>query len=589
MFKFLQPKNPESKILNKKIPTLVGLFVLVGALIAGTLLIGEGGGVFAPRATPQTTPKKIEVTNVTDRGFTVSFLTDESTVGFVKYGSEPESLKSQASDDRVQLEGKITTHQAHHITVSGLQPNTTYYYALGTGSNAEFLDNDKPFSVTTTARNGAPAAARTIYGSVSNEVGNPAEGAIVYITLPNAGKMSSLVKSSGSWAVPLSNARTLDGSAYAQVADTDTITITVQGFSPTEVLSQTTTVAEAQPVPTIALGSLTMNKIVDRNESTEDANAEVGILEVPTDDFTPATSSGSKEKSATPSASPDTKPTATPLILPPTASPSASPTTSPTASPSASPTSQPRKRTTDSTILDLDDPIEVVETTQPKIIGTAPPGISVKIEVHSETEIFETVTTNQLGEFELSIAELSKSLEPGEHTVTYSYTDPTTGEEVEKTVVFTVAGTVENKSATTTTGGNGGTTNGSTTSGSTGKNTMSSGTSGSSSTTGTTGGSTSTGSNTKSSTTGTNPGTTTATTGPYGTGNPFPPTAAPASSAAATPATESGRGAMPATNAAIPVSGSIGTTLALIMGGMFFITSGAWSFWISKELNKENA
>ena len=51
-------------------------------------------------------------------------------------------------------------------------------------------------------------------------------------------------------------------------------------------------------------------------------------------------------------------------------------------------------------------------------------------------------------------------------------------------------------------------------------------------------------------------------------------------------ATEEARVALPATDSAIPVSGSVGTTMALVIGGFFFIIAGAWSFWISSELHK---
>ena len=51
-------------------------------------------------------------------------------------------------------------------------------------------------------------------------------------------------------------------------------------------------------------------------------------------------------------------------------------------------------------------------------------------------------------------------------------------------------------------------------------------------------------------------------------------------------ATEEARVALPATDSAIPVSGSVGTTFALVFGGLFFIISGAWSFWISSQLQR---
>jgi hypothetical protein len=96
---------------------------------------------------------------------------------------------------------------------------------LFTGTGSTFDNEGQPFKVKTAARNGAPSAAKTIYGSVSNQAGAPAEGSIVYVMVNGAGPMSSQVKASGSWAIPLSNARTTNGSNYAEITDNDTLQI----------------------------------------------------------------------------------------------------------------------------------------------------------------------------------------------------------------------------------------------------------------------------------------------------------------------------------------------------------------------------
>ncbi len=501
-----------SKLLDKRIPTLLGILVLVVALIAGTLLLGQGPGVFAPRATPTTTPKNIKVTNVTDNSFTISFLTDDLTPGFVKYGTTENALNSQASDDRDQLSGTVADFKMHHITVRGLQPTTNYYYTLGTGAGTNFDNNGSPFLIKTTARNGAPAAAKTIYGSVSTQAGSPADGSVVYVALANAGEMSSLVKASGSWAVPLSNARTKDGSAYAQISDADSIIISVQGTTPTETTSFNTTVSEAQPVPTLTFGQ---------------SAPPVSPTPTPTPTSTP-------EESVQPTPETTPKPTATPEVTPEltsffNASPSAEASNSALVAEDAESTSS---ATASVTTVDLEKTVpQQVTTTQPTIIGKAVPNVTVTIQVHSDTNIEQFVTADANGNFSLDIAALSKTLEPGPHSATYSYTDPTTGQVVTKTVNFVVESSAQQLAQAK----------------------------------------------------------------PFGSGNPYPPATAtptptPATqSATASPsaaATTSGRTSMPATNSGVPVSGSVGTTLALVFGGLFFIISGLWSFWISHQLGK---
>ncbi len=526
----MQPAPNKKSLWKRQIPTILGLSILVFALVAGLLFFSQGTGVFAPRATPQTTPKDIKLTNVTDNSFTVSFLTDESTAGFVKYGTEAKSLSSQSSDDRDQLSGSVGTFPLHHVTIRGLQPNTTYYYVLGTGSQASFDNQGQPFSVKTAQRSGAPSAAKTIYGNILNETGGPAEGSIVYISVDGVGEMSSLVKGSGSWAVPLSNARTSDGSSYAEITDETTITLRAQGPSATQKSELTTTVAEAQPVPPITFGqdpSLTAevpNPTEDptlMEEPLGDEPVEEPVEETPDDSVANA-------DTATDSATPVTTGGLSSLNEAVSSSQSAS-----TASTSA---------VASATVIDLQKGnTQTVTTSQPTIKGVAVPNVVVTISVHSDTQIQQQLTTDANGQFVLDISTLEQQLEPGEHTVEYSYTDPTTGQTVTKTQTFTVKGTATQLAAANTSG-----------TGDT--NTM-----------------------------------------PYGSGNPYPiggattsasPTPTPTATMSATP---SARRSQPSTASGVPVSGSVGTTLALVIGGLFFTITGLWSFWVSQQLQEKHA
>jgi len=503
----------KKKFLDKKIPTLIGIGVLVVALVAGTLLLGKGGGVFAPRASADATPKQVKITNVYDNSFTVSFLTDGKVAGFIKYGEDNGSIKSQAGDDRDQITGTVGEFTIHHITVRGLKPSTTYYYKLGTGSGNTFDNSGQPFTVKTTARNGAPSAAKTIYGSVTNQAGAPAEGSIVYIAVNGAGTMSSQVKASGSWAIPLSNARTTDGSNYAEITDTDSLLITIQGPLATQKASITTTVASAQPVETISFGQTSAKEIPKEaveKKTIKPVIAENNIKDIAKETVKTATNTAEQSNNRE-------------SLLNDLAT---AETTTATDSSEATQSAE---------VLEInleDDTKQTVTTTQPKIIGKAKANAVVTITVHSDTQIEQEITADEDGNFVLDIATLSKNLEPGEHTVTYSYTDSDTNEVVTKTVTFTVAEpTVQLADASTTTDN---------------KST------------------------------------------PYGSGNPYTADSSPSAEASnSAQATQEARTAQPATGEGIPVSGTVSTTLAMVFGGLFFIIAGLWSFWISNQLEKQ--
>lgn len=520
-----QPIVPSQKLWQKRIPTFLGLGFLIIALVIGVIFIGKGGGVFAPRATPETTPKNVRLTNVTDSTFTISFLTDSATSAFVKYGTEENNLTLRSSDDRDQLSGTVAEYTMHHITVRNLDPNKKYFYVIGTGSGALFDNNGSVFNLTTAKRTGAPSAAKTIYGSVTNESGAPASGAVVFIKVEGAGDMSALVTNAGGWAIPLSNARTPDGGAYAVIRNETPLNITVQGGKSSQTAQGSVTVSEAQPVPTISFGR--------------------GLAQA-----TPA-ATPTPTMEATPTPTPSPTPTVSPSIVPATATPiaSGSATGLPLAmsqSASQSAVASSSATVAEVTVVDLQKTEKpVVTTDQPVITGKAPSNVKIKIEVHSENQISTEVTSDINGEFEIDLASLGANLEPGEHTITYTYTDPVTGKEVTATKTFTVAPQQQAVLAQAS------------------------------------------------------QATPTPSATPYGSSNPYPiggatNSATATSSATPRPSSTPASGSASATrssqvssSSSLPVSGAIGTTLALIFGGLFFIIAGSWSFWISTQFAKD--
>lgn len=523
--------KPSKKTLarggKKQIPTFIGLLILFVALISGVLLFGQGTGVFAPRATPETTPKNIRVTNVTDKTFTVSFYTDESTVAFIKYGLEANDLEQQASDDRDQLSGIVRDYRLHHLTVRGLEANKTYYYVLGTGSN-DFDNDGQPYSITTASRpNQSPPSNQTVYGNVLTAAGEPAEGAIVYLYNDEIGGLSSIVKASGSFGISLSNAFKVDKTAYASLSDEAILNIKAQGIEPNLTSDLQTTVATAQPVPDLILAaagsaseSANVSIVEDRDELLADATA--------TDEAAINMATGGAS-----------------LDVDEQAEESA------TAGALAEMTEQAEAAASESAVveeLNLDELSEeqaaaevVIKTTTPVIKATLPPNTIVRITVHSETQIDQTMQTDAEGNLVLDVASLGQNLEPGEHTATYSYIDPVTGEEVTKTYNFTVAPDASRQLAQANLP---------------------------------------------------SPSPTTAVPSiPYGSGNPYLPggggeesLASPTASITSTPTPIGTAGAIVATTSGQYSAGSFGTTLALLFAGLFFVAMGVWSYFLSNSL-----
>ncbi len=191
----------QNAILNKRLPSYVGITILVFAL-GITLILSRNTLIFVSKATVGSNPKNIQISNISESGFTISYTTDASAVGTLSYGLDP-STPTIALDDRDQQASSAAEHQVHFITVSNLAPETKYYYVIDSGSQKD-NNGGKPFEITTGPHiQDPPPAQPTLSGSVAlsdNTV--PTEG-IMYVTTTNAQQLAVLIKPDGTYQLPL--------------------------------------------------------------------------------------------------------------------------------------------------------------------------------------------------------------------------------------------------------------------------------------------------------------------------------------------------------------------------------------------------
>ena len=232
-----------------KIPTLLGL-VLVIALVLTVGFFFERITREATRASGSITPTHVEITNVSDSSFTLSWLTQSPATGalIVQTSSGP---KQTLFDER-DITGKLGKYKTHAISLHGAQAGTEYEVKI-LSAGKTFLDGGSPYRIKT-----APPLAQAgsslepAFGSILSPEGEPAEGALVYLMLTGGQKLSTMVKPSGSWLIPLNVARTSDLSAY--IAPSERIAETVVArFGELEANALTDTLNDA-PVPAITLG-----------------------------------------------------------------------------------------------------------------------------------------------------------------------------------------------------------------------------------------------------------------------------------------------------------------------------------------------
>lgn len=234
------------------LPTILGLLVAVVGLVSGLWLLG-GRLRQSAEADTEEAPNEIRVVNTIDSSFTVIWLTQKSVAGFIQYGEASARPDLVVSDERDQQKGAIGSYFTHYVTVRGLKPATKYSFRIGSGKRV-YDEEGGPYEVTTAGPAGATPAADVAYGQVVTENAEPAEGALVYLTMGGMEPQAALVKASGSWVIPLSTARSADLSGFvAYDKSTAEIEIVVQGgtLGMSEVKATT---QNDSPVPDITLG-----------------------------------------------------------------------------------------------------------------------------------------------------------------------------------------------------------------------------------------------------------------------------------------------------------------------------------------------
>lgn len=237
----------------RRIPTALGLLILASGLVTGLILIRQKN-VWQSQASSDITPQQIRITNITDTGFTVSWITESQTSGFIKYGRENNRFDLTALDERDQLSGKTGKFLTHHVVIKNLTPGTNYFFKIGSGENL-FDNNANPYQqVVARSFQGSPPTNDVAYGSVLDQSKNPVEGAIIYLSLGNTVLQSTITKSSGSWVIPLNLAYTTDFSGYSLYDRQASVEeIFVQGGAKGTATAVTITKQDS-PVPPLVLG-----------------------------------------------------------------------------------------------------------------------------------------------------------------------------------------------------------------------------------------------------------------------------------------------------------------------------------------------
>jgi len=346
-----------------KIPTLIGIVVLVIGITTGVLLVSSKQ-IFRLGAQGTNPPKNVRISNITGDSFTATWTTQEESVSSLFWGSDRTNLTKLEIDE---IAGAGFTHST---TVRGLTPQKIYYFIINSGDK-EYDNNDIPWQVTTGAQLAQPEAPNIISGSVLTATGTPATNALIHIQVGGTSPLSTITSENGSWVITLSSLRTADLNSYHQINESaDIIEISAQA-GPTGVSSAQIYTESAKPVPPLILGQVHDHKNLPPSQTEEVPGANPGL---PSNNDR---SSGFNVDYSVPESTPSAV-----------------------------------------TLVNIDEG-ETVSSVLPEFFGVGPPGIEIDITIESDP-MTASIDIDENGTWSWSPDE---NLDPGSHTISITWID----------------------------------------------------------------------------------------------------------------------------------------------------------------------
>lgn len=185
-----------------RIPTLLGLLVLMLATGAGVYLATQRQ-IFFSQADVSNAPNQVQIVNLGSSSASILWSTENEVPGFIKAGLLPSGLDIVANDERDLATPQ--KHRLHFISLTNLQPNTTYYFRIVSGG-----DEETETRTFTTAPEITSSDYSPLNGAVLDENLQPVPEALVILELPGAQTLATITKGSGNFILPLASIRTED-------------------------------------------------------------------------------------------------------------------------------------------------------------------------------------------------------------------------------------------------------------------------------------------------------------------------------------------------------------------------------------------
>jgi hypothetical protein len=200
-----------------------------------TNIVSSGGSTVSS----PTGEDSVRIVNLTDTGFSVVWISEESEEGYIKYGTSSSSLSSEAVDERDSISSK-GDYYVHMASTSRLLPETEYFFEIVSG-NQTYDNNGSKYSVTT----GPTLSSPPPFDSASGDIdGLPDHGEAVVVAYVEDGdgtgtggrssEMATVVDDNARWILSVADIRNSDGTSYFEYTSGDILKLDVVTTFPTD-------------------------------------------------------------------------------------------------------------------------------------------------------------------------------------------------------------------------------------------------------------------------------------------------------------------------------------------------------------------
>ncbi len=207
---------------NKRIPTLLGLFIITIAIGVTSYLVGQTT-FFTGRAGPTSNPQNLRITNISDTSVTVSYMTEGYVLGTLNFGKDV-NLGQTVIDEKDK--DQIKEHKIHSFSINNLNAGTKYFFSMTSGQET-FLNNGVPYEVTTGPALKSTGNVGFIVGKVITSEGKTPNEAEVFATSDGVSPLSTNVKKDGTYTISLETLRKDDLSSYINLKGSSVIKLLV--------------------------------------------------------------------------------------------------------------------------------------------------------------------------------------------------------------------------------------------------------------------------------------------------------------------------------------------------------------------------